>query len=120
MKICKKYLFPIVALMLSFVMLFTVPAAAADEQETTKVVAQPIDPEPLPEASGGIDDILGGLFGEPDTETDEPGAGEEIRDFADEAGGILSVFDQVLKNIRDLFSNILNILLKGLNFGGTL
>lgn len=114
MKICKKYLFPVIALLLSFMMLFALPCTAADEQETTKVVAQPADPEvPTPEGDS-IEDILGGLFGDSGTDSEDAGAGEEIRDFADEAGGVLKVFDQILQNIRDLFGNLLNMLLNGL------
>lgn len=117
MKICKKYLFPLLAVMLSLTVLFAVPSVAAAEQETTKVVAQPAEPTTIPVTEDSIDGILDGLFGSGD-DSGESGAGEEIRDFASSAQGTLSAFTNILQMIRDFFGSLLNVLLQGFNFGG--
>ena len=118
MKICKKYLLPLLAVVLCFMVLFAVPSVAAAEQETTKVVAQPAEPTTIPVTKDPIDGILDGLFGSGDEESGESDAGEEIRDFASSAQGTLGAFSNILQMIRDFFGSLLNVLLGGFNFGG--
>ena len=117
MKICKKYLLPLLAVVLCFMVLFAVPSVAAAEQETTKVVAQPAEPTTIPVTEDPIDGILDGLFGSGE-DSGESGAGEDIRDFASSAQGTLGAFSNILQMIRDFFGSLLNVLLGGFNFGG--
>ncbi len=119
MKSCKKYLIPLMAFALCMTMAFSAPAFVAGAQDTTAVVAEPIEPSEIVTTELDVDGIVGGLVGDID-----PTAGEEIMDGIYETQGFLQKIVDLIDRISAFFSDIFGGILGSLgnlgNLGGGL
>ncbi len=109
MKTCKKYLFPLIALTLCLMMLFSTGAIMADDP----VTAQPADPE-VYSTTAELD--IGGIVGEVIGDVD-PSTSEEIREGIYESQGILRNITEFIDKISAFLSGLLNAILGNFQIG---